>query len=478
MKIQFWNLKRIKVIAVLAIFNFTFLGTEYLFDNMMAYITDAMQVVIAQSYILGSSVAGFLIFPIINRLVKQNVKYLMVFVASVMSVICIFVIRQHMSYASVLVAGCLVFILLGIAGSASHYMASTVLNNDRYLAKAVGVAYAFGLLLQFINNNLVNDDTAEAIILSVFMMILVILLVWLKQDVIVEKENLPQIEVKINRVLINPVVAGVALIASVALMTYIFATLDNVVTFVHAGGSVDIGQWPRLLLALSGLIAGVLFDIRERRYMNIIMYCVTLLSTLCVVVIALGGPFLIGLIVFYLSAGFFVVFFTTGFMDLSYYMKVPELWAGLGRAVNNSCAATIGAASLALIESGNAILIIAVALILFALINVTEFIYSNQFVVRMEKEQIQGEDKEEKTEESAMKFAKFSKAFSLTPREQEVFQTLLTSDESVQEIADSLFISRAALYRHITSINEKTETNSRIGLLQFYYAWKEKDAES
>lgn len=32
-------------------------------------------------------------------------------------------------------------------------------------------------------------------------------------------------------------------------------------------------------------------------------------------------------------------------------------------------------------------------------------------------------------------------------------------------------ISRAALYRHLTSLNEKTGTKSRIGLVQFYYRY-------
>lgn len=91
---------------------------------------------------------------------------------------------------------------------------------------------------------------------------------------------------------------------NVVLMTCIFATLDNAVTLVHAAGQMDIGQWPRLLLALSGLVAGVIFDWKERRYMYIIMYCITLLSTICVVVTEFGGPFMAGLIAFYLSAGF------------------------------------------------------------------------------------------------------------------------------------------------------------------------------
>ena len=35
------------------------------------------------------------------------------------------------------------------------------------------------------------------------------------------------------------------------------------------------------------------------------MYCVTLLSVMCVAVIELGGPFMIGLVAFYMSAGIF-----------------------------------------------------------------------------------------------------------------------------------------------------------------------------
>lgn len=39
------------------------------------------------------------------------------------------------------------------------------------------------------------------------------------------------------------------------------------------------GQWPRALLALSGLAAGFVFDWKSRKYMGPIMYCVMMLST-------------------------------------------------------------------------------------------------------------------------------------------------------------------------------------------------------
>lgn len=472
MRKELTNYITILTIFALSLFSFTFLGTEYMFDNMMAYVTDSEGVVMAQSYILGISVIGFLLFPLIQRKVGKNKKYMMTFVGVILVIMGIFVIQQHMSYAAILISGCMVFLLLGIVGSAVHYMASCVLNRSRNLAKIVGISYALGILFQFINNNCIESNMVESIVLSVSMTILVILMAILEKHSIDNGENIEKEKEKNTYVLKNPIVAGIMLIIIVALMTCIFAALDNAVTLVHATGSVDIGQWPRLLLALSGLMAGFLFDIRERRYMNIMMYCVTLLSTACVVIIEFGGAFLLGLTVFYLSAGFFVVFFTTGFIDLSYHMNVPELWAGLGRAVNNACAVITGAVSVSLLTNGNNMMIMIVALILFALISVVIYVYTNQFEVRIPD--LLEEERKTKAEEDAEKFAHFSAAYSLTKREQEVLEMMLSSDAGVQEIADALFISRAALYRHIGSLNEKTETKSRIGLIQFYYGWNEK----
>ena len=58
----------------------------------------------------------------------------------------------------------------------------------------------------------------------------------------------------------------------------------------------------------------------------------------------------------------------------------------------------------------------------------------------------------------------FVQQFSLSKRECEVLETLLKSDKNVKEIAQELYISRAALYRHISNMNEKTDTKSREGL--------------
>ena len=484
MKEKFWALKRIQVIIALALFNFVFLGTEYLFDNMMAYVTNSDKVVIAQNYVLGASVLGLLLFVGWNRFLKRREKLMSCFLIIAINIVCISMVLKHESYLTTLLAGIILFIFYGISGSAVHYMAACVLTDDRHLAKTVGIAYALGLLLQFINNNVVNRNSLEAFVLSVFFVIFMLFCARLYCDI---RKNMTLNNSEVQciqrpdcqaRILDNPAVSCLALSSCVVLMTCIFSTLDNVVTLYHASGSMDIGQTPRLLLAVSGLVSGFLYDMGERHYMNIIMYCVTLLSTICVLVIIAGGPFMIGLIVFYLSAGFFVVFFTASFMELSHSMKVPELWAGIGRSLNNLCALLIAPVSVALLQSGNSLKISITALVLFVLISIANFIYVGQFQGGKEKKDIQEETDTQETEYDEINFSGFCKSFSLTKREGEVLRVLLISDENVQDIAKQLFISRAALYRHIASMNEKTQTKSRIGLIQFYFGWNERNSRN
>ena len=84
-------------------------------------------------------------------------------------------------------------------------------------------------------------------------------------------------------------VVGGLFVLLVALMTCIFSTLDNVVTLVHSSGEMDIGQWPRILLALSGVAAGFVFDLNNRKYTGFIIYCVMVLSTICIAVLEFSG---------------------------------------------------------------------------------------------------------------------------------------------------------------------------------------------
>lgn len=66
----------------------------------------------------------------------------------------------------------------------------------------------------------------------------------------------------------------------------------------------------------------------------------------------------------------------------------------------------------------------------------------------------------------------FSERYSFTPREKEVFDRLVNTENSIQEIAESLYISRRTCQRHITAIYEKVGVKSRMGLYQVYIEGK------
>lgn len=446
-----------KAIGLLGLFFFIYLGLEYQFDNMMAYVTDAGGVVLAQSWILGISVPGFLSYVFWKKRIPKEAKA--VSAAFLLTALgCIYVMSRHTSYWTVLVSGIILFYLLGCAGGMIHNLAAENFLPGGRPACCVGVSYAFGIFLQFLNHKAVLSVVLEQCILALFLVIGVYM-AW-KMDV----DSGTEISSEQKKGKSTAQKQGILLVILVALMTFIFSSLDNTVTLVHAGGSIDIGQWPRLLLACSGLAAGFLFDIKNGKYMQILMYCVTLLSTTSILVIGFGGSFLTGLVVFYLSAGFFSVYFTVVFMKLSREMREPGFWASMGRAVNNA-GSVIAAAVFAFFFKSDKLTGMFAAVLLFAFISVVLYIYQET------EKGTEGGGPEEQED----RFLVFVKKFALTEREQEVLHMLITSDDNVQQIADELAISRAALYRHISNMNEKTHTKARIGLIQFYFEWQNKN---
>ena len=448
-------------IVIMGVFTFIFLCTEYLYVNRISGNISENKTVLVQNYALGVSALGFVLYPVLNRYCKKKYRKLWLIAISVISLFGILAICQSDTYEVILIAGFIVSLMLGMFGSGVFYTAAYLVKDDRYLARTAGLGYVLGILLQFINNNLIPLEMMEAIVLDICLLILIVLLIKLEPQNefggIKSKQINEASYVKEKRL-------GIVLILLIILMSCIFSTLDNAVTLVHAAGTFDIGQLPRILLAVSGLVSGFLFDLQDRKYMSLSMYCMMLVSTICIAVFKFSGPFLAGLIVFYLTAGFFVVFFTTSFMELSLYMKRADFWAGLGRAVNNITAAVISIGSLKLLSMGINMLVFIFLIGMFIAVSIIAVLYTFQ------RQQLMDEIKEEKKTELSVqeKIKIITERYALTPREKEVFYQLVFTEDSIQKIADRLYISKRTLERHISSIYEKTGMKSRVGLINIY----------
>ena len=458
----------IEAIILMAVFTALFLGTEYLFVDILSFMISENKTVLAQNYALGASAAGFVLYPLFHRFCTERMKTVCFIIMGLISVVCAVRICLGTVYTDIFIAGLILFLLLGLLGSGVFYRAVCMLKTDQYLAGTVGISYALGIMLQFACNNLIRSKIAEAVTLSVFLILLVALMVRSNGLYCKQEEHKTEIVVEDKKEGSNKIgkgtIIGALLILLVVLMTCIFSTLDNAVTLVHSGRVMDIGQAPRILLALSGLVAGFVFDIKNRKYAAIVMYCVMVLSAICIAILKFAGPFLAGLIAFYLSAGFFAVFFTYTFMEISRHMKVPKLWAGMGRAVNNITAAIIAYPVLTLLSEGSSLSVVILVLILFVAVSIVAIAYTfqkNQFMDQLAAKDIE-------TDSRAEKLRRISDEFSFTEREAEVFASLIGTEDSIQTIAENLYISKRTLERYISAIYEKTGVKSRVGLINIY----------
>ena len=482
-------------LSALALFTFAFLGSEFFFDSQIGLFISAEGVVGAQAMILGASVVGFLAYAPISKLAGG--RRALRAVEAVGAIAALVTITVAESALAMQITGCIAFFLLGSLGAEAHWSMARAFEGSPSLAKGAGAAYAAGILLQFLSNQFVPAGMADAAVLCVGVAALAVFAAAGERDGESAGQKCdktpgehaggpvaPESSGRITRPeqadagssrqaapdSVKTATCAVWLLALVVLLACMFSTLDNVVTLANAQGSISVETWPRLFLAASGLAAGALFDIRERRYMGFIMFAATVLSTISILAVEAGASPVIGLIVFYLSSGFFVTFFTTTFLQLAPHMRTPQLWVGMGRAANNLCAFTVSGVSMMLTQSGIAAVMIA-SLILFVLVSVA-FVGAGLFRLPStvgEREAIKAGLAAAAAPTLEEMQAEFISRSGLTPREEEVLRAVTADERPLKQVADDLGISLRMVQRHLTSIYSKTDTQTRAGLTRAFF---------
>ncbi len=440
----------IREIICLVLFFFTFLACEYLFDVRMAEFVSPNEVVIYESLVIGASVIGFFVRPILYYRRPHAIDATSD-VTGVLLVAALLLLIMAVQVEVVITGGLVACCALGYCGSTAHA------NFARRFARTPCLARAAALSVDALEYGAKWHDDPEA-------------------------------KAAFRR-------AVVRLTVATAYLSSVFAALNAGFTTLHAVGAVDLGDWPRLLLVVSSLVAGALFDLHGRSYMNIGMTCAAILSTLSFFVLIVdgnGGNELAATIIFYLGLGFFVVFFTTKYAAVSLYARWSYFWPCMGRVVNNVCSMFVTAPAVAIISSQNVLAAVGAALVMFVGIAITLLGQLGQRAddaamrdgLPLATDDLGGdlaptcsdpEPVEAAELTSDERLDAFVATFGLTERERDILEVLVVSDQSVQDIATTLFLSRSTLYRHISSINKKAGTASRVALINFFWSWTPKD---
>ena len=241
-------------------------------------------------------------------------------------------------------------------------------------------------------------------------------------------------------------------------MSLVSGLIDGVITAFDSAGTYDIYHGVRLFYALGLILAGWAADLRRRRLLPLATACVILLSSVSTALLSSPAGYFAGVALMYVYSGFYVIFLTVLFCDFAPRTSRPELWAGLGRAVRSFAVAAVvpsmpwlyGAWGSTALTVASCLLSVAVLLVLLPWIGRG---LMEQTKISLSPEQA---------------LERFCESCRLTPRESEVLQKLLESDDSLQLIAADLSISVRMVQRYVTAIYEKTGAKSRTGLHQRY----------
>lgn len=158
---------KINALLALALFTFVFLAAEFRFDINVGLLTGAERVVIAQGFILGASVIGFIGYaPLLGLAQRKGRPQAVVSAAVPIAILGLTQIQSPTSPLALEILGCLAFLGLGLLGAAAHHAFSMAFQDDPKLATGAGAAYATGILMQFAINLLNCGGIAEFIVLG------------------------------------------------------------------------------------------------------------------------------------------------------------------------------------------------------------------------------------------------------------------------------------------------------------------------
>lgn len=443
-------------IVSLSLFYVLFLSMESLLDERAAAFLPPDAVAFAESVAAAASLVGFLLYALVRMRVPGFAS--LIHASGTLSAVGLLATSLVSGAPSLLGSGLATMLFVGFAGAAAHEALARRFADGPEIARAVGGAYAAGIVVQCLLMVVAPTPVVLALLLAPPAAAMPVLAVRCLEDDGVGLEGPPAPGGQ------GRPVRGVALLALlIALMTCVFSTVDVNLTSAQADGLADLGAWTRLFLAISALVAGEVTDRLDHRWEPGLMAVVTTLASFAVFAVLQGALWALASAVYYLGSAFMLVARESG---------CYALWSGMGGALNSAVSLLVTAPALALVSERSALAETAVILaILAAMLAVTFLVILGP---RPEPALPLFDEKDAPVPAaltSDERLAAFALEFALTEREAEVLQAMVTSRQSVQDLARTLCLSRTAFYRHVASMNAKTGTANRVELMHFFFDW-------
>lgn len=531
--------------CALALFFFVFLESTLFFQANLAQ-PGGHGPFLSQFPIQGASTLGLLAFPLKNRLVGEKGRPVFMGTVTVLGVASLVGVVFASSPLVIACTGAVGFFLIGLAGATVYWATCVRSRSIARFATLIGGSHALGVLAQIPLLEFTSNHLVEAVVLSASIIALGVInaRIWPPRSALAEfsaqREQRKGKRLESSKFAgwrldhMTPRTAVIVIFALVLLFSVLFNTLYTFIDIGSPWTSQYTNITPRVLMAVGGFAGGVLFDLHRARYLGIAMFWMMLLSVGAMLGVEAGGPYVVGEVVYFLGSGVFMTFYTAVFVWIAQFLRAPDLWCSMGRALNNVTAIAIGAPALLVINLTSPIAVVVLLIPLIIGINALLFaagmldlnprprggetggragkqagappgsagnitpgqaatsertpvaseaahgIANGDMPVKSSATDHVPEAAEgpapgaaPSVDDAAIDpeahLADFAGRFSLTPRETEVLAAATADERPLKHVAADMGISLRVLQRHLTSLYQKTGTQSRVGLTKLFW---------
>ena len=446
--------------ALFAIYMFEYMVTLTFIDQRSADIMGpAWQLYL--HYIDYALVAlGFVSFALLRRIPEhftlRRTLLLLPSVAYGCTMLLLFLMQNAAAFSAAAMGAAY---FLGLLGGMVYFCMAAALADSPRAGRVMALGASAAVLLQYLLQEYWNIAAGIPVALALGFCAAVYLTVrrpweWLPQDCLPYEAPKPETARAMTGTLIR--------LCLNALCLYALGTIyDRQMMLLNVQSGYEdynLYAWPRLFTIAGYLLVGFLSDAGRGRLLSV--------ATLCTALVALLNPALFGdpayyttnMCLFYLHLGASLSYYNLAFWRIAPRTGWPELWAGMGRIATNLFSALLTLTPVSHLSMPAAI---GVDAVLFGVLVVSMTVGGELTVARPAPPEAPEQTQEQKLHA-------YCRRCAFTPRETEVFERLITTDDDLQGIADSLYISRRMVQRYVSSIYEKTETKTRLGLFQSY----------
>lgn len=346
---------------------------------------------------------------------------------------------------------------LGLYGGAVYAHMSKLLYHTDFMGKVMGSGFLAAIVLQMIfQHGTDNPVLVVSLLIAGFMIVAGLMFVepW-------QEEPEPARDNAAKR---EPLSLGRPVLIAFLLNFFFIYYNEKMLRSIANRGfeEYDVYDRPRLFVGISALFVGCIGDIKKRKYVPITTLCM-MIPALITAILPMGGQYYyLNMSIFYISLGAELAYIHLMFWDTAPRTNRTTLWAGMGRVTISVSEVLLS--GFAISEMADTAVVGAELMLIVLILIVMAF---NGDLDLAGIREIPGETVPE-TQTAPRTMEDYRENYGLTPKETEVLQKLITSEDSLQEVADEMAISRRVLQKHITSLYEKTGTKTRIGLLQNY----------